>query len=64
MRFLTGLTLGVALTIHLHHARWWQHALWWTFTTDQRPKMRTTRRRESGTGPSQTGGPFPDRSTP
>lgn len=50
MRFLTGLTLGVALTIHLHHARWWQHALWWTFTTDQRPKMRTTRNGATNTG--------------
>lgn len=32
MRFLTGLTLGVALTIHLHHARWVRRALWWTFS--------------------------------
>ena len=36
MRFLTGLTLGVALTIYLHHARWVQHALWWLFTADTR----------------------------
>lgn len=36
MRFLTGLTLGAALTIHLHHARWVRRALWWIFTTDVR----------------------------
>lgn len=43
MRFVLGIVAGIAITIYLHHSRWVQHALWWTFTTDQRPKRTTTR---------------------
>lgn len=43
MRFVLGMIAGILITIHLHHARWWQHVLWWTFTTDQRTKKRTRR---------------------
>ncbi len=31
MRFVLGVVAGILITTHLHHARWWQHVLWWTF---------------------------------
>ena len=43
MRYALGALTGITVTIYLHHSRWVQHALWWTFTTDQRPKRTTTR---------------------
>ena len=30
--FILGALTGIILTIHLHHARWVQHALWWIFS--------------------------------
>lgn len=38
MRYALGVLTGIILTIHLHHARWVQHALWWLFTTDVRSR--------------------------
>lgn len=31
MRITIGLLAGIALTCHLHRARWWRRTLWWIF---------------------------------
>ena len=31
MRYALGVLTGIILTVYLHHARWVQHVLWWTF---------------------------------